>query len=1805
MSVSTMSARPEPGRNDGGRGRGRAGRGGGSGGRGRGNNRSGGRATNTFKNKIDGMKSTDVFLHGKPEDVAKFAKTWEALVEHVRIKGEKECDTLADAMERMELPTIDEPPEPAANIPDPNNAGQVIVNPRLGIETIKFEAIIKRMPDREAALARQTAATFAEAFACCDSALQNKLKALPNWEVVYRQKDIIQLGIEIRSIVIGVEQDVLPMYGLVQSTKNLMLYYQQHGQSDVDYYEGFNGMWDAQYEQGSRLGYVPHMIELRADVLAAAAGRADPNDDDNELAEEEIGEEMKVCYFISGANSKRHKECKSYLKNEWIVGKRNSYPKTMPDALALLQSYQTSGSINTRAAVANDDQVDGLSYFQEGTEEVDVNEDEEEVVEEGVTMVQNGHHSNTGQAKSRRKRSKKKKKNVSFDEATLNNDTKPDGSVKKEDAGGKPPCPHCGSEDHGLVGCDKITLEQLEQIHCQLAEATEEEEDVVEGEMHYQEGGMLLAHDAKSAPAIRKAGITRNMLILDTATTNELMTNSQYLTGVHKSKEALLLHTNAGTSRTNWKGKLGGIPFWLDRGGIANVISLRALEKRFPEVAYNSKMNGGAFVVTTHDGKKIVFKRCTKTGFPYIDLDEDDDMGVMLVQAKAAGEVKTIRKSYEGYTLKEVERAIRARKAQAQAGHPSEATMKKEVSHKSESSLYRDCPIVAQDIKNANAIFGPSTACLKGKQVRKKPERVDPFYVSIPPNLIDLHKYVTLVGDVMFVNGIPFLVTMSRRIRFITVQHVPDRKASALANVMKQVMNLYSRAGFVCQTALMDGEFEPLKAKLVGSIEVNTTAKNEHVGEIERKIRSLKDRCRCMVAAMPFAVLPNIVIKAMVTNAVMLMNAHIDKQGVSTELSPREIVLRWQLSFAKHCKAVFGSLVEAYDDEDITNTMKERAVTGIYLGATGNMQGTSKILNLKTGKLVKRRNITLRPMPDSVIKHINKWGLRNKQSGRIVFSDRNQREYDWNEENLVADNAPEEDSAPFPAVPAEEPGIDLSRDMESLSAPVVEDPTPSFEDLARAAASNSGIVRESTNVAQESSGVNNSINIRRIASNNNIAPADADEIEATTEDDEEEVDIENEEHVNRHSHDDDTEHGEESDTDETYQTADEEAQSDAESVMEALESDEASELNEDSMHIDEDEDVRRRSERVRVEPDKYEPEDFRRGMSNLNIGEGDDAPIIIGEDESEMFGMIMMQVSLKQGYKLFGEERASEGALKEVKQLHDLNVFFPRDPKSLSREERIKALSSLLFLKEKSSGQVKGRACINGAPQRNYIPREEATSPTVNKDSIFITSTVGAFQGRKFATSDLPGAFCNTPLTDETVIMILRGELCELMVRADPKLYRKYVTTDKRGKPILYVQLTKALYGLLRAAVLFYRKLRKELEDYGFTVNPYDPCVANKMVRMTVVENGVEKDVLETDAQGKVILDENEKPKVKMVQLTVVWHVDDLHMSCENDFEITKLWSYLNKLYSNNVKVTRGDVHEYLGMEFDYSEPGVFKVSMIPYIDKIFEDFPEDIKSSAPAPHTDYLFKIREESKRKKLETERAVAFHHATAQLLFLSQRARRDIMTAVSFLTSRVKDPDEDDWGKLKRVLKYLKGTRSMPLRIKADSLEKTLWDIDASHAVHEDCKGQTGGGMTLGEGATMSHCWKQKGNTRSSTETEVVGLHDSLPNVLWSLYFMQEQGYGTRCARIYQDNNSAILLEVNGRSSSTKRTKHIKNKYFYVKHCVDEGDIEIRKRDTEEMWSDVWTKPKVGAPFKKDRSKIMNCPLEWPDETIHGSP
>ena len=104
------------------------------------------------------------------------------------------------------------------------------------------------------------------------------------------------------------------------------------------------------------------------------------------------------------------------------------------------------------------------------------------------------------------------------------------------------------------------------------------------------------------------------------------------------------------------------------------------------------------------------------------------------------------------------------------------------------------------------------------------------------------------------------------------------------------------------------------------------------------------------------------------------------------------------------------------------------------------------------------------------------------------------------------------------------------------------------------------------------------------------------------------------------------------------------------------------------------------------------------------------------------------------------------------------------------------------------------------------------------------------------------------------------------------------------------------------------------------------------------------------------------------------------------------------------------------------------------------------------------------------LPEDLAVIFHCTVAQLLFVSQRTRRDIQTQISFLTKRVKTPDRDDWNKLVRCLQYIKAATHMKLALGVDRLNILNWFIDSTHQVHEDCKGHTGGALTLGQGAAV---------------------------------------------------------------------------------------------------------------------------------------
>jgi hypothetical protein len=296
--------------------------------------------------------------------------------------------------------------------------------------------------------------------------------------------------------------------------------------------------------------------------------------------------------------------------------------------------------------------------------------------------------------------------------------------------------------------------------------------------------------------------------------------------------------------------------------------------------------------------------------------------------------------------------------------------------------------------------------------------------------------------------------------------------------------------------------------------------------------------------------------------------------------------------------------------------------------------------------------------------------------------------------------------------------------------------------------------------------------------------------------------------------------------------------------------------------------------------------------------------------------------------------------------------------------------------------------------------------------------------------------------------------------------------------------------------------------------------------------------------------------------------------------------------------VSRGKKHKYLGMDLDYSEPGLCKVSMIDYIQEVldlFEKVAPGAKGTKSSAAPSDLFVVEEGD--KELDPKRAEQFHSITAKMLFATKRARQDTGTAVAYLTTRVRNPTEGDWKKLCHLMRYVRGTKTLPLILGGNSAGILKWYIDGSYGVHPNMRGQSGGGLTMGRGFPNGSSTKQKINGRSSTEGELIGVDDFMPAILWTRRFLEAQDYDVTENIVYQDNKSAMLLEKNGKASSGKRTKHINIRFFFITDMIEKGEVKVEWCPTEDMTADFWTKPLQGALFKKFRDLIMGV-LPQPD-------
>ena len=1552
-------------------------------------------------------------------------------------------------------PTLTEPSDPAENA----------TRTQVRIWERKCDAFVRR----EEALEENIKKAYALVYGQCTEAMRARVESAPGYVTFSPISDVIALLKAIKQIMFQYQEEKYPYHALFEAKRRFYTFAQDRSMSCAQYLETFRNNVEVIEHAGGEIGMDRAVWEsiLRQDnrqIEAVTEAQTEAATADNPAPTQATADQIQAakalgqqqflaCAFLLGANRKTYGKLVEDIENDYTQ-KVDKYPKSLINAYTLLTNWK----MNPRNLIqALGTQAEGVAF----------------------TTTTGGGTSNQNRGR------KQQQSGTSGDGNNTGNGNS--SGAKGGNTGGT------SAKDKS----DQTTPKESEKGQQKGESATQMLMQAKQTE--FAGWGFCnvrtYTYTYSNALQQRKESLPSTWILMDSGSNTNIFVNKQLLTNIHPTDCWLTVNCNAGSTRTNLKGTLPGYPeeVWYNPHGIANIMALSHVEDHF-RVTYNS--DSKAFVVhkgTTNDGTDSRTFQRQSCGLYVLDTAAPKPK-----DQKQVTFVTTVAKKAEEYTAREVQQATLARKIHDIIGRPSRADYIKIV----DGNLIPNCPITSQDIRAAEDIFGPNLGSLKGKTVRRETSHVDIEEVPLPPTILSRYRDVRLCIDIMFVNAIPFFITLSRALKFGTVTHLVNRQVPTVLAALKGTQRIYSKRGFRIQFCLADNEFEVLRDDLAAlNIELNTAGAAEHVPEIERYIRTVKERTRATYNTLPFKAMPARLLIEMVCAAVFWLNVFPPADGVSTTASPRALVTGLQLDFRRHCRLEFGAYVQTHEDHD--NSMQARTTGALALRPTGNQQGGYYFLSLTTGRVLTRARWTALNMPQEVIDRVHKLARRSKANRNLTFA--------WRDGTVITDLADvedDDDSSDSTYQPEPESDGEDGDDDDEDAVVIAPQADPPIHDP-----------RNEPNAAEADE------------DNDSTADTEADADDAANHD-----------------------HGA------TVPAISEDEESTASN---------ATEVNEETTGV-ETTGVGAHNETEAEGTTGVEPEQrtgVRRSpmgpiahgaLRELQHGLRPRQPVDYRESFAHIAPTLLAQYSVAKGLKIWGEAGA-DAVIKEMQQLDMREAIEPVMAHMLTAAEKKAALEYLMFIQKKRTGRMKGRGCADGRKQRVYKTKEETSAPTVATESLMITAAIAAHEHRHVLTCDIPGAFLQTTI-DELLHMVIRGPLAKLLVRMNPTKYQQYLSYI-RGQPIIYVRLKKAVYGTLQAALLFWNDLSAALIEWGFTLNPYDTCVANKEIN------------------GK--------------QCTVVWHVDDLMITHVDPQVLQQVLAQLNQRFGKEVPLaaTDGPIHDYLGMTFDFTIPGKVTIRMDDYVSELLDATPTDMAGTAITPAAEYLYTVNPEA--TPLEPQQADAFHTMTAKLLFLCKRARPDLQPAVAFLTTRVRGPDIDDQKKLARVIRYLRRYPTLALTLEATHLPIAKWWIDAAYAVHPDMKSQTGAMMSLGKGAVISSSLRQKLNTTSSTEAELVGVHDVLSMVLWTRLFIEAQGHQVGPAKIYQDNESSILLETRGRKSTTKRTRHLDVRYFFVADKVLKQEVTIAHCPTEIMLADPFTKPLQGAKFRRFRAAIMNLP------------
>jgi hypothetical protein len=199
----------------------------------------------------------------------------------------------------------------------------------------------------------------------------------------------------------------------------------------------------------------------------------------------------------------------------------------------------------------------------------------------------------------------------------------------------------------------------------------------------------------------------------------------------------------------------------------------------------------------------------------------------------------------------------------------------------------------------------------------------------------------------------------------------------------------------------------------------------------------------------------------------------------------------------------------------------------------------------------------------------------------------------------------------------------------------------------------------------------------------------------------------------------------------------------------------------------------------------------------------------------------------------------------------------------------------------------------------------------------------------------------------------------------------------------------------------------------------------------------------------------------------------------------------------SKIKEVWSSRHDYLATTLNFTIPGVLQVDMTQYVKKMIQKFPKKLSGKSRCPWSKNLYKV--DKKSPKLSEEKSKIFHTFVMKGIFPCKHARQDVLPDIVFLATRVKDSNQQDNIKLVNILNYLKVMENEISKMSANKSQTIKWYIDSLFMVHKDMRGHTRVIMTLRKGAIISESTKQKVNARSSTESKMITVNNTISKLL----------------------------------------------------------------------------------------------------------